>query len=113
MIQADITGIPVIRAHSSDITALGAAMAAGMAKGVEIWDIHAEERELVPSDTFLPTSTEEGKLFLYIWVKNEVSVMANIFNSKFCFQKETLGTPNGKWQCKDLWDGYHLGNLQL
>lgn len=41
-------------------------MAAGMAKGVEIWDLHAEERELVPSDTFLPTSTEEGKLFLYI-----------------------------------------------
>lgn len=63
LFQADISGIPVIRAHSHDITALGVAMAAGMAKGVEIWDVHAEERELIPSDTFLPTSTEDGELF--------------------------------------------------
>lgn len=60
--QADITGIPVIRAHSQDVTSLGVAMAAGMAKGVEVWDINSEERELVPSDTFLPTSTEDGKV---------------------------------------------------
>ncbi|KAL1517929.1 hypothetical protein ABEB36_001627 [Hypothenemus hampei] len=60
-LQADITGIPVIRAHSQDITALGAAMAAGMAKGIDVWDINAEERELVPSDTFLPTSTEDER----------------------------------------------------
>jgi len=60
-LQADISGIPVIRAHSQDITALGAAMAAGMAKGVEVWDIYSEERELVPIDTFLPTSTEDER----------------------------------------------------
>lgn len=60
-LQADISGIPVIRAHSHDITALGAAMAAGMARGVEVWDIYSEERELVPSDTFLPTSTEDER----------------------------------------------------
>lgn len=60
-LQADISGIPVIRAHSQDITALGVAMAAGMAKGIEVWDIYAEERELVPSDTFLPTSTEDER----------------------------------------------------
>lgn len=62
LFQADITGIPVIRAHSQDVTSLGVAMAAGMAKGVEVWDINSEERELVPSDTFLPTSTEDGKV---------------------------------------------------
>ncbi|CAG9761774.1 unnamed protein product [Ceutorhynchus assimilis] len=60
-LQADISGIPVIRAHSQDITALGVAMAAGMAKGVEIWDMNSEERELVPIDTFLPTSTEDER----------------------------------------------------
>lgn len=38
------------------------AIAAGAAKGIDVWDINAEERELVPSDTFLPTSTEDGKL---------------------------------------------------
>ncbi|XP_023024251.2 glycerol kinase 3 [Leptinotarsa decemlineata] len=60
-LQADISGIPVIRAHSEDITALGTAMAAGAAAGIEIWDINSEERELVPSDTFLPTSTESER----------------------------------------------------
>lgn len=59
--QADISGIPVIRAHSQDITALGTAMAAGAAEGINVWNIYAEERELIPSDTFLPTSTENGK----------------------------------------------------
>ncbi|ENN73409.1 glycerol kinase [Dendroctonus ponderosae] len=60
-LQADITGIPVVRAHAHDITALGVAMAAGMAKGVEVWDVHAEERDLIPNDTFLPTSTEDER----------------------------------------------------
>lgn len=60
--QADISGIPVVRAQSQDITALGTAIAAGCAEGVHVWNIDAEERELVPSDTFLPTSTEDGKL---------------------------------------------------
>ncbi|XP_050312358.1 glycerol kinase [Anthonomus grandis grandis] len=60
-LQADISGVPVIRAQSQDVTALGAAMAAGMARGVDVWDIYAEERELVPSDTFLPTSTEDER----------------------------------------------------
>ncbi|XP_030767741.1 glycerol kinase [Sitophilus oryzae] len=60
-LQADIIGIPVIRAHSQDITALGVAMAAGSAKGIEVWDINAEARESVPIDTFLPTSTEDER----------------------------------------------------
>nr|CAI5864887.1 unnamed protein product [Callosobruchus analis] len=60
-LQADISGIPVIRAQSQDITALGTAMAAGAAKGIDAWDIYSEERELVPSDTFLPTSTESER----------------------------------------------------
>ncbi|KAJ8919968.1 hypothetical protein NQ315_006498 [Exocentrus adspersus] len=60
-LQADISGIPVIRAQSQDITALGMAIAAGTAQGVEVWDIEAEERELVPSHTFLPTSTEDER----------------------------------------------------
>lgn len=36
-------------------------MAAGAAKGIDVWDIYSEKRELVPSHTFLPTSTESGK----------------------------------------------------
>lgn len=64
--QADISGIPVFRAQSQDITALGAAMAAGSASGIEIWDLNAHDKEIVPSDTFLPTTTDDGKISLWI-----------------------------------------------
>lgn len=60
-LQADISGIPVIRAQSQDITALGVAIAAGQAKGIEVWDLNSEDREVIPSDTFLPTTTEDGR----------------------------------------------------
>jgi len=45
-----------------DITALGAAMAAGHAEGIDVWDLEGEEVETVQTDTFLPTTTPEGKL---------------------------------------------------
>lgn len=60
-LQADISGIPVFRAHSQDMTALGAAMAAGSAKGITVWDLNAHDKEVVASDTFLPTTTDDGE----------------------------------------------------
>jgi len=60
-LQADISGIPVFRAQSQDVTALGVAMIAGQAQGIDAWDISAEHRESVPSDTFLPTITEDER----------------------------------------------------
>lgn len=44
-----------------DITALGVAMAAGHAEGIDVWNLEGEEVETVPTDTFLPTTTPEGK----------------------------------------------------
>lgn len=35
-------------------------MAAGQAEGIEVWSLDAEEREIVATDTFLPTTTEDG-----------------------------------------------------
>lgn len=64
-LQADISGIPVIRAESEDITTLGVAMAAGAADGIDLWNINSEERELIPIHTFLPTSTESERDFRY------------------------------------------------
>lgn len=64
-VQADISGIPVFRAQSKDITAVGVAMAAGQAEGIDVWDLAAEYRETVPSDTFLPTTTEDGMNFIF------------------------------------------------
>lgn len=45
-----------------DITTLGAAMAAGQAEGIGVWELDGEETETVPTDTFLPTTTPEGNL---------------------------------------------------
>lgn len=39
-------------------------MAAGQAKGIDVWDLDARNREVVPSDTFLPTTTEDGNVTL-------------------------------------------------
>ncbi|XP_043281441.1 glycerol kinase isoform X2 [Venturia canescens] len=60
-LQADLVGIPVFRASMPDITTLGAAMAAGHAEGIDVWDLDGEDVETVPNDTFLPTTTPEGR----------------------------------------------------
>ncbi|XP_008556767.1 glycerol kinase isoform X1 [Microplitis demolitor] len=60
-LQADLSGIPVFRSTMPDITALGAAIAAGQAEGVEVWPLDGDESESVPNDTFLPTTTPEER----------------------------------------------------
>lgn len=51
-----------------DMTALGAAMAAGHAEGIDVWELEGENIETVLSDTFLPTTTPEGKRFSNLMV---------------------------------------------
>lgn len=61
-LQADICGIPVERtSHSIRMEALGAAMAAGQAEGIEVWDIHKEPETAVTHDAFIPTTTNEDR----------------------------------------------------
>ncbi|CAG9816234.1 unnamed protein product [Phaedon cochleariae] len=57
--QADYCGIPVVRPMMAETTSLGAAIAAGNAKGVEVWDI--ESMEAVPCDTFVPVIKEDAR----------------------------------------------------
>ncbi|KAK4872952.1 hypothetical protein RN001_014981 [Aquatica leii] len=64
-LQADISGVPVIRAQSQDVTALGVAIVAGQAKGIEVWDINADDRGSAMSDLFLPTTTHEERDLRY------------------------------------------------
>lgn len=45
----------------AETTCLGAALAAGIAKGVEVWNL--DDIEPVPSDTFVPSISEDGKIF--------------------------------------------------
>lgn len=42
----------------AETTALGAAMAAGSASGIDIWDI--SDLQASPSDTFQPKITQQG-----------------------------------------------------
>lgn len=52
-----------VRSAIPDITALGAAMAAGQADGIGVWELEGEDEvETVPTDTYLPTTTPEGIL---------------------------------------------------
>ncbi|XP_047992626.1 glycerol kinase isoform X1 [Leguminivora glycinivorella] len=58
-LQADLIGIPVLRAQSWDMSALGAAVAAGNAVGV--WSVEAWRATATPIDTFLPTTTDDDR----------------------------------------------------
>ncbi|KAG7295235.1 hypothetical protein JYU34_022206 [Plutella xylostella] len=58
-LQADLIGIPVLRANAWDMTALGAAMAAGNAAGV--WSCADWQHRATHSHTFLPTTTDDDR----------------------------------------------------
>jgi len=51
-LQADLLGLPVSRHSMAETTALGAAMAAGQAKGIEVLDMEHQSRPTI--DTFQP-----------------------------------------------------------
>ncbi|KAF5279503.1 hypothetical protein FQA39_LY05613 [Lamprigera yunnana] len=62
-IQADYCGIPVVRPLMTETTALGAAIAAGYAAGVDVWDL--ENIQTVSSDVFTPSITENQRNVKY------------------------------------------------
>lgn len=66
-IQADIAGVPVFRSQLPDTTSFGAAMCAAHAEGVELCKLNPSKRyyENISYDTFLPTSTEEERVYRY------------------------------------------------
>lgn len=49
----------LVRPHMAETSALGAAVAAGVAEGVNVWDL--KDAQSPPSDTFRPRTTEVGK----------------------------------------------------
>lgn len=58
-LQADLGGVPVLRSTETDPTSRGAAVAAGLAEGVNI--LVRPEFNKVLHDTFLPTTTIEER----------------------------------------------------
>uniref|UniRef100_A0A8D8YCE8 Glycerol kinase n=2 Tax=Cacopsylla melanoneura TaxID=428564 RepID=A0A8D8YCE8_9HEMI len=61
-IQADLCGIPVVRPQMVETTALGAAMAAGYAEGVKVWDLENSSSQF---DTFTPKITDAEREYRY------------------------------------------------
>lgn len=69
-LQADILGISVVRPTMPETTALGAAIAAGMAKGVDVWTVNPEDKSQVNTDVFEPAvDPHERDLHYARWKK--------------------------------------------
>ncbi len=51
----------IVRPTMTESSALGAAMAAGNAEGIDVWCFETSDRSTITSDIFTPTITAEGK----------------------------------------------------
>ncbi|CAL1547884.1 unnamed protein product [Lymnaea stagnalis] len=61
-IQADILGIKVVRPSMTETTALGAAMAAGAAHGIDVWtNLEGDNQSTITCDVFEPTITSQER----------------------------------------------------
>ena len=58
-LQADLIGIPVVRPSMPETTALGAAIAAGSADGINVW--REEDLTAITTDTFHPLITQRER----------------------------------------------------
>ncbi|XP_028168088.1 glycerol kinase isoform X3 [Ostrinia furnacalis] len=58
-LQADLIGMPVLRAHTWDMSPLGVGIVAGSAAGV--WSMDKWRRQALPTETFLPTTTLDDR----------------------------------------------------
>ncbi|KAJ6667586.1 hypothetical protein lerEdw1_016707 [Lerista edwardsae] len=69
-LQADILGIPVVKPSMHEISALGAAMAAGAAEGVGVWSLKPEDLTAVTYERFEPRISSEERTRRYAkWKK--------------------------------------------
>ncbi|KAH6929652.1 hypothetical protein HPB50_003793 [Hyalomma asiaticum] len=59
-LQADLLGIPVVRPQMAETTALGAAIAAGAADGIDVWSLDSRNFPKVTTDVFEPSILPAG-----------------------------------------------------
>nr|CAD7432256.1 unnamed protein product [Timema monikensis] len=67
-LQADLIGISVMRPVMTELTSLGAAMAAGSAAGIEVWNM--DSIKPVPCDSFKPRISEDANVEEYSVAKS-------------------------------------------
>ncbi|XP_047575951.1 glycerol kinase 2 [Lutra lutra] len=69
-LQADILHIPVMKPAMTETTALGAAMAAGAAEGVEVWSLKPEDLSVIIMERFEPQiKATESEIRYATWKK--------------------------------------------
>ncbi|KAG7258212.1 hypothetical protein CRUP_014288 [Coryphaenoides rupestris] len=90
-LQADILSIPVVRPTMAETTALGAAMAAGAAKGVGVWDLSAGQHPEVASETFEPLINPDESEFRFSRWKKAVQKAMNWETTEPCCHSNGLG----------------------
>ncbi|XP_053482353.1 glycerol kinase isoform X1 [Ictalurus furcatus] len=76
-LQADILCIPVVKPSMSETTALGAAMAAGAAEGVNVWSLNPEDMTCVVFEKYQPQIKPEESEFRYARWKKAVQKAMN------------------------------------
>ncbi|KAH9368310.1 hypothetical protein HPB48_008024 [Haemaphysalis longicornis] len=64
-LQADLLGIPVVRPQMPETTALGAAIAAGAAEGIDVWSLDSRNFPKITTDVFEPSILPAGLAVLY------------------------------------------------
>ncbi|KAM6176747.1 glycerol kinase 2 [Erethizon dorsatum] len=75
-LQADILHIPVIRSSMPETTALGAAMAAGAAEGVDVWSFKPEDLSAITMERIEPQiQATESEVRYSTWKKAVMKTM--------------------------------------
>uniref|UniRef100_A0A8D0ACW8 glycerol kinase n=1 Tax=Sander lucioperca TaxID=283035 RepID=A0A8D0ACW8_SANLU len=83
-LQADILCIPVVRPSMSETTALGAAMAAGAAEGVGVWNLSPSHLPHVTSEKYQPQINSDESEFRFARWKKAVQRSMNWETTEPC-----------------------------
>lgn len=76
-IQSDLLGLPVVLPSMPETSALGVAMAAGSAKGIEVWDLASAETTYITTDVFTPSIPASDRELRYAMWKKAVKRSLN------------------------------------
>lgn len=76
-LQADLSGLSVVLPSMPETSALGVAMAAGAARGIEVWDLDCAQSSEITTDTFFPSITDADREFRHTMWKKAVKRSLN------------------------------------
>jgi len=90
-LQADILCMPVVRPDMSETTALGAAMAAGAAEGVGVWNLSPDHLPHITSVKYEPQIHSDESEFRFARWKKAVQKAMNWETTEPCCNANGLG----------------------